>query len=114
DAAEGLVSRAGLQGLLQVPGDRLPFAVRVGGEVDGVGFLRRALQLRERLLLPVENLVGGLVTVIAVDSEALLRKVPDVAVGREHTEVLPEKLLERSRLCGRLDDYDAGHDGCGT
>ena len=110
DALEGLALAGRLQRLVQVPGDRLAFAVRVGREKDGVGRLDRAPQLLERLLLALEDLVGRRVGVVAVDAQTLLGQVPDVAVGGEDAEVLPEKLLEGLRLGGRLDDDEAsGH-----
>src|SRR4029453_3166957 len=109
-AAERLVFRGRRERLHQVPGDRLPFPVGVGGEVDRAGLLRRTLQLRQRLLLAAEGLIRGLVRVVAIHAQTLLRKVAEVAVGSEQTEVLPEKLLEGPRLRRRLDDHDVRHD----
>ena len=109
----GITRRAGRpQGLLQVPGDGFPLAVRVRRQVDGRGPPGRFLQLRERLLFTLEDLIGGLVGIGAVDPQSLPRQVPDVSVRSEHTKVLPEKLLERFRLRGRLHDHDRfGHKG---
>ena len=104
-----------LQRLVEVPGDRLPFPVRVGRQVDGVGRPGGLLQVRKGLFLARQDLVGRLVLVGAVDPEALLGKVADVAVGGEDAEVLAEELFEGLRLGGRLDDDEgSGHKGGGS
>jgi hypothetical protein len=96
--------------LLKVPRDRLALAVRVRREVHRVGLRGGALQLLERLLLAVQDLVRRLVGVLAVHAQPLLRKVPDVAVGSEHAEVLAQEFLEGAGLGRRLDDDEVVHD----
>ena len=93
-----------LQGFLEVPGDRLALAVRVGREVDGRGFAGGLLELPERLFLALQDLVRRFVAVAPIDAQPLLGQVPHVAIGREHTKVLAEELLERLRLGRRFDD----------
>ena len=113
-AAERRLAGAGLQRLLQVPGDRFALAVRVGGEIDGVRGLGRALELVDRLLLAGEDLVGRLVGVLAVDAEPLARQIAHVPVRGHDLEALAEELLEGLGLRGGLDDDDGlGHTGRG-
>ena len=106
DALENRSRGAGLQGLLQVPGDRLAFPIGIGGQVDSRRLLGRPAQLRERLLLAGQDLIRRFVGIAAVDAEPFLGQVPHVAVGGEHAEVLAQELLERLRLGGRFDDDD--------
>ena len=60
-AVEARLGRRGPQQLLEVPADRLPLAVGVGGEEDLVGGLRVLLQVGDRLLLAGKDLVRRLV-----------------------------------------------------
>ena len=106
DALEPRLARAGLEGLLEVPGDGLALAVGVGREIDVVGRLRGLLQLVDGLFFAGQHLVRGLVRVVAVDAEALARQIANVSVRGEDLEILAEELLERLRLGGRLDDDD--------
>ena len=95
-----------------VPADGLSFAIRVGGDVDGVGLLRGGLQLADDLLFAFQDLVlreeGDL-----VDAELALGQIADVADRRFDDVVLADELVDRLRFCGRLDDDEVlGH--CGT
>jgi hypothetical protein len=101
---------AGLELLEQVPRDRLPFAIRIGGEIHGVGHAGRLLQVGERLLLPLQHLVRRPIVVVAVHAEALARQIAHVAVGGEDLEVLPEEFLDCPGLGRRFDDDEGlGH-----
>ena len=46
--------------LAQVPGDRFPFSIQVGCEIDGVGLGGQTLQLADHFFLAGQNLVVGL------------------------------------------------------
>ncbi len=96
-----------LQGLQEVPGDRLALAVLVGGEVQLVGLLERGPEVADHVL--AGDLVGGLEAVVDVDAEALLGQVGDVADGRLHDEVAPEEPGDGLRLGRRFDDDELGH-----
>ena len=105
DALDLLRQRAALlQHLLDVPGNRLAFAVRVGGEDQGVGLLRL---VGDRLELP--RLVGiGLPlhreAGVRIDRAVLGRQIADVAVGGEHAVTAAKIFLDGLRLGGRFDD----------
>ncbi len=106
---------SGLQRLAQVPGDGFALAVGVGREIDRVRGLGRALELVDRLLFSGEHFVGRLVGVLAIDTQALARQIPHVAVRGHDLEALAEELLEGLGLRGGLDDDDGlGHTGRGT
>ena len=61
-----------------VIGDRLALAIRVGSQDDTLGLLGLALDLLENFPLAADRLVFGLEAVVDVDSEFLLRQVPNV------------------------------------
>ena len=56
-----------VQHLEQVPGDRLPLAVLISGEVELVGVLERAFQVGDGLALLLGDDVVGLETVLDID-----------------------------------------------
>src|ERR1019366_6210176 len=89
--------KARLQDLLQMPADPLALAIRVGGEIDRVGALRRLSQVLDGALLAGQDLVRRGVAVRPVHRDALLLEVADVAVARYDGEVPAEELSER---CG--------------
>ena len=107
----------GLEGLEQVPGDRLALAVLVSGQVELVGVLQQRLELADLLLLVGVDDVVGLEVVLDVDAELAERALLDVgrhlAGGRDVADV-PDRRLDvpvaaevagdRARLGGRLDD----------
>ncbi len=64
-----------------VPGDGLPFAVRVRGEEDLLRPGRRLLEFGDHLLLAVHDQVGGFESLFRIDSEVVFRKVLDVTDG---------------------------------
>ena len=75
DLAEGhaVHRHRGLEGVQQVPGDGLALAVRIRGEVEGLGVLELALELGDLLLLVrVHHVVRG---------EAVLRVHGELAEG---------------------------------
>ncbi len=76
-------------GLAQVPGNRLTFAVQIRREIDGVGFLGQTRQLGNDLFLARQDLVMRLPTILRVDPHAadqlglgLLRLVSRLDLGR--------------------------------
>ena len=70
--------------LLEMPGNRLPLAVEVGGEIDGAGLAGQPLELADDLLLARQDLVGGAPAVVRIDahpSHELAPRLP-LALGR--------------------------------
>jgi len=104
----------GLEGLQQVPGDRLAFAVTVRGEVELVGLFERVLQLGNRGLLVRGHQVQRFEVVVDVDTEpgprlALVlrrhigsapRQVADVPPGGLHHVAGPEERSDLARFRG--------------
>ena len=70
--------------LLDMPGDRLALAVRVGRDEDRLGRPGGALQFGDRLLLPGDRHILRLESILRVDADALDREIADVADGRLH------------------------------
>ena len=113
DLAEGDAARLlarHVRRLRDVPRDGLAFAVEVGGQVDGVGTLRRPLDLGDLLATVVGHDVFGLEVVVDVHAELalarVLRQVADVAVRGQDAVVRPEVALDRARLCRRFHDHE--------
>jgi hypothetical protein len=119
-AADGriLLDRLALfQRLLEVPADRLPLAVGVGGE-DQVGVVLQRVGDRLDVFLAVgRDLPRHVEAVLGIDRPVLGRQVADMAVGGENRVVGAEIFVDRLGLGGRFDDDD-GHEaktfGSGT
>ena len=87
-----------------MPGDRLPLAIRVGGQ-DDLGLLpgRRA-ELVDGLAAAFHDLVVRLEAVVHLDAHLLLGEVADVAHRGLDVKPVAQKPLQGSGLRGRLDD----------
>ena len=85
-------------GLGDVPGDRLPLAVEVGGEVDLVGALGGLLDVGDALAAVVRDHVLRSEIVVDIDAElalaGVLRQVSDVAIRGQHPVVSAEIALD--------------------
>ena len=92
------------QDLRQMPGDGFALAVRVGREVQGLGFLQRLGDGFDVALVLLEHLVLHGEAVVGIDRAFLRHQIAHVAIGGEHLEVLAQVLLDGLRLRGRLDD----------
>ena len=109
DAMERLLAGDGLEHFLEVPRDRLPFAVGIACEIDFARRLDGGLEFRDDLLLAFRDFVlrrerPALVARLVDPYRAvLLREIADVADGTLDRELRPEILAYRLRLSGRLD-----------
>ena len=98
--------------LLQVPGDGLPFPVRVGGEIDGVAAVRGVLELVHQGLLALDLDIVGLEIVLDVHAQGALGQVAQVAHAGLDQIFISEVFADRLRLGGRLDDHQIGCSMC--
>ena len=102
------------EGLGHVPGDCLPFAVKVGCQPDGGCLLRGTSDVIEALLLVLDDLVDGSKAILHIDRHAtllrLLGEIPNVPIRGEHGVIGAEIPLNRLGLGRRLDDNEVG--GC--
>ena len=108
------------ENFLEVPADRLPFAIGVGCQVDLSGAFQRGLQRLNMLALVVGNDVIGLEVAVGIDAESSplffadlvgnfvgrLGQIADVAVTRQHLVSAFQNAFDRSGLCWRLDDHE--------
>ena len=69
------------QKLLEMPGDGLPLPVRVGGQVDLLAALGRALQVGDHVLFPRDGLVVHGKVPLHVHAHLALGEIPNVAHG---------------------------------
>ena len=93
-----------LQQLAQVPGNRFAFAIRVGRQIQGLGFLERARDGVDVFFVALDRLVAHREVLVGIDRAFLGNQVAHVAIGGEHLEILAEVLLDGLRFGGRLDD----------
>ena len=106
DAAHGLVRDP--QQLLQMPGDGLALAVRVGGQIDGGAALRLFFQFVDGALAALDGAVVRPEAVFDVHAEHALRKIPQMAHGRGHPVPAPQIFSDGLRLRRRLHDHEIG------
>jgi hypothetical protein len=81
-----------------VPRDRLAFAIRIGREVDGLVLAGGLADLRDDLLLALDDLVAGLEVALEVDADLRLRQIADVTDRGLHDVARAEVLADRARL----------------
>ena len=108
-----------LQHLGQVPADRLPLAIGVGGQQHFRRLLQRGLEVGHLLLLVARHHVIGREVALDVDAEAApllvldvlrdvgrrLGKVADVAVARLHPVLAAQEAPQRLCFRGGFDDH---------
>jgi len=88
-----------------MPGDGLALAVGVGRQQDLLCPLGRGLDVRDDLLLALDNHVFGLEVVFNVDAHAGLGQILDVPHRCLDHVARAQVLLDRCGLGGRLDDH---------
>ena len=92
------------QGLGDMPGDGLPFPVRVGAQENLRGVRRGLLQFLDDLGLPQDGDVFGLKVVLQVHSQLVFGQVLDVALAGQHLDFGPQVFLQGPGLGGGFDD----------
>ncbi len=76
-----------------MPGNRLPLAVQIGREIDGIALVRQPLELLDYLLLARQDLVMGTPAMFGVDTHAPNQLIPLLLL-------LVLRLLFRRHLAG--------------
>ena len=94
--------------LLEVPGDGLPLAIRVGRQIDDLGPGGVAAEVADRVFLGRDDLIRGRVPVGDVEPELALGEVADVAHARLDDELGAQEFIDRLGLLGALDDHQRG------
>ena len=95
-----------LEDFMDVPGDRLALAVRVGRQDHPVGVLDRAADVAEALGgLGVDLPAHGEI-VVRIDRAVLGRQIAHMAERGVDAVVLAQILVDGLRLGGQLDDHD--------
>ena len=93
-----------MQDLGEVVADRLAFPVRVSGQIDRLGLLRCSAQLVDQRFLAFNHRVGGLEAVLDIDGQFFFGQILHVPQRSLDHIVLPQVLVDGSRLCRRLDN----------
>ena len=91
--------------LSKVGGDGLAFAVRVGGEINGIRRDGQLLQLGDDFLFAGDDDVFGFEVIVDVDAQGALGQIFDVAEGSLDGVALAQIFFDGLRLGGRFDDY---------
>ena len=63
-----------------MPGNRFPFTVRVGSQIDLVSFFRLLTKLRENLSLAADTDTLGFIAVLRVKAELGFGKIADMSL----------------------------------
>ena len=93
-----------LEDLLQVPGDGLAFAVRVGRQIERLGLAQAARDRLHVALVFFQHPVLHGVAVVGIDRAFLGNQIAHVAIGGQYVEIAPQVFFDGLRLGGRLDD----------
>ena len=94
-----------IQQFLEVPGDGLALAVRVGREIDGLGALGGLFQFVNELRLIAHGDILGLEAVFDVHAHLALGQIPQVAHGGRDLIVPTQIFFNGLRLGRRLHDH---------
>ena len=92
--------------LVDVPGDRLPLAVGVGGEDDAVGVLDGGADIVEALGGLGVDLPAHCEIIVGIDRAVLGREVAHVTERGVDVVILAQIFVDGLGLGRRLDDYD--------
>ena len=96
---------------VQVPGNGFALAVRVGGQIQGIGFGDRLGDGFDMAQVFLDRLILHGKVVFRIDRALLGDQVAHMTVGGQHFEVLAQVFLDRFRLGRRLhDDQVLAHD----
>ena len=90
---------------LQMPGNGLTFAVRVGGEIDGVALFCRLLQLTDDLFLTANGLIFRGKIVLNIHADGALGQITEMTHAGLHRVVRTQILANGLGLGGRLHDH---------
>ena len=81
-----------------MPGNRLPFTIRVCCQIDRIGILSSPAQLGQDFALPTNRYISRLEIVLHVDTQLFGRQVAHVSHARFHYEVAAQYLVDRFSL----------------
>ena len=87
-----------------MPGDRLAFAIGVGGEVDFFGALGGRFQFLYNGPLVIGHAVFRFKVVLDVDRQPALQQIAHVAHGGHDRVTIAEITADAARFGGRFDD----------
>ena len=93
-----------VQDFLDMPRDRLSFAVRVRGEIEVFGGLHGAFDLAHVFLGAFAKLPLHFEIFVRQDGAVLVHEVADMTVGGDHFEIGAKVFMNRFGLGGRLDN----------
>ena len=100
-----------LEDFHQVPRNGFTLAVRVGREIDGVGFAHGGGDGVNVFRVPRDDLVLHREVVFGVDRAVLGHQIANVTIGGEYLEIGPEIFFQWLRLGRRFDDQQIGGHG---
>ncbi len=87
------------EGLLNMPCNRLSFAVRVGREVDDIGLFGGFFEPGDHLFF-IENRILGVEIILNVNAEPFFRKVANMAKRRVKKVIAPKNFFRVLILAG--------------
>ena len=111
DASKGVLF---LQDFTHVPGNGLPLAVGVGGQVQMIGALQRLGDFLQVLPGPVIDFPIHVEVGLRAYRAVPGRQVPDVAIAGQHDEIAAQVFVYGFGLGRAFDDDDIGHESLFT
>ena len=108
DLVEGDAARLAvrqLQKLLQMPGNGLPFPVRVRGEIDGAGAFGVLFELLDQLCLVPHRNILGLKALFYINAHLAFGKVPQMPHGSRDLIAAAQVFFDGFGLGGRFHDH---------
>ena len=97
------------QDLRQMPGNRLSFPVRVGGQIDRLALFGGGFQLFDQILFALDGLVFGLEMVFHIHTQLAFGQIPDMAHGGHYLITAAQIFFDGVRLGRRLNDHKFRH-----
>ena len=70
-----------------MPGNRFPFTVRVGSQIDLVSFFRFLTKLRQNLSLAADSDILGFIAVLRVKAKLAFGKIADMSLRSQYLVV---------------------------
>ena len=80
-----------------MPGNRFPFAVGVGCQIDLIGFLRLGFQFFDGLFFIIADAVGCFEIVVDVNAQAILSfngQIADMSLGGNYFVILTQVFFD--------------------
>jgi len=88
-----------------MPGNGFAFAVRVGGQINVLGVLRRFFQFIDGFLFRFDDAVRRLEIFFQINTQFAFRQILNMTHRSDGIKIVSEKFFYRFNFCGRLHNH---------